>query len=257
MNIKQMQKECEKMQKKIKEMEENMKKKKEKKINIYIENEIIKFNQLTETEKDAKLKELFLLKYNNIENSDIINNDLSKKIDLIHKANNIWYMNGNKKDLDNNPNDITYWNKYKKNGFVLTWNHNNQNDNIYTTLNKDDIICWHVVSGGYNSILRVNGLIHNITENEIDLLNNESEKIKWKQDMVKYNYKVIVIPVEFIESIDDKFIKYDNIENYNKDNWIHGFRGPRPIKPKNNNWKNQTIDMLKYMYNSNHISNSD
>ena len=245
MNIQELEKQVEQMRILIKE--------KEKKINVYIENEIIKFNQLTKIEKDTKLKELFLLKYNNIKNSDIINNDLSKKIDLIHKANNIWYMNGNIEDCNN----TNYWNAWKNNGFVLTWNHNNQNDNIYTTLNKDDIISWHVVGGGYNSILRVNDLIHNITEIEIDLIKNEKEKIEWKQNMEKNNYKVIVIPVEFIESIDDRFIKYDNIENYNKDNWIHGFRGPRPIKPKNNNWKNQTIDMLKYMYNSNHISNSD
>lgn len=210
---------------------------------------------MKQLEKNMEELKLINNKIDDRINTDEKSYDLNYKIDLINNANTIWYMNGNKKDSD----DLNNWYKWKKNGFVLTWNHDNKNNNIYKTLKINDIICWHIVGGGYNSILKVNGPIHNITDNELDLIRNESDKIEWKENMKKYNYKQIVIPVEFIESTDNKYIKYNingyNINGYNKNNWIHGFRGSIPIKIKNINWKNQVIDMLQYMHIINHKLN--
>ena len=163
--------------------------------------------------------------------------------ETMDKAKTLWYMNGNKED-------ILKWSIYQKHGFVTTWNHNCQNDRLKKKLEINDIIAWYIVGKGYNSILQVHGPVHEITEREMDLLVNEKEKQEWKRKMCEHEYKVLVIPVKFLSTLNDEYLNHEQFPAILKEHWTFGLRGSHCIKPKNSEWKQQVFSMYTFMKNS-------
>tara|TARA_B100000683_G_C12413612_1_gene524831 strand:- start:33 stop:794 length:762 start_codon:yes stop_codon:yes gene_type:complete len=156
------------------------------------------------------------------------------------RPNNVWYMNGNAEDLDK-------WDINVKNNYVCTWNDNGKNNSVEEKLNVNDIIAWYIVSKGYNSILRVSGEPHEITDKELKLsMTNEKVKDK-RESMKKHNYSIIFIPVEFLASSTTHFVKKETISHTYDNEWSGGLRGSHCIKPNNKLWRKQVFCIYNYL----------
>tara|TARA_Y100001970_G_scaffold137954_1_gene169695 strand:+ start:427 stop:1233 length:807 start_codon:yes stop_codon:yes gene_type:complete len=154
---------------------------------------------------------------------------------------NVWYMNGNLEDINK-------WDIFVDNNFVNTWNSCGQNETVKKKIKKGDIIAWHIVGKGYNSILKVIDSPKVITERELNLLFSESDKKRKIDDMQKNNYEIIIISVEFLATTKTNFVTKHNIENYHKTKiWTHGLRGSNCQSPGNPDWINQVTQMYNYL----------
>ena len=166
-------------------------------------------------------------------------NDLSCTLD-INKANNIWYMNCHEYSL-------RYWDKLLEEGFVMTWNKGNRYKKIFDMC-KNDIIAWYVRGEGYIAILQVTEKPKmNLTDNDLDLITNEGHTFTLStEDRDHWKSLTIKIPVKFLSVIDkDKCINHKDIPSIG--NWSYGYRGSNCIKPNNEEWSNQVVEMYKYM----------
>lgn len=167
-------------------------------------------------------------------------NDINNIID---KANNVWYMNCHEYSL-------RYWYKLLEGGFVITWNKENRYRKILE-MEVNDIIAWYVRGNGYIAILQVKDKpMMNLTDDDLNFITNngsifplDSKKREhWKSLTIK-------IPVKFLSVIDkDKCVNHKDIPSIG--NWSYGFRGSNCIKPNNDEWSKQVIEMYKYMNNS-------
>ena len=166
-------------------------------------------------------------------------NDLSDTLD-INKANNIWYMNCHEYSL-------RYWDKLLEGEYVMTWNTDNRYKKIFD-MSVNDIIAWYIVGKGYIAILQVTEKPTKIYDDkEIDAIvkycgetlpSSEAREL-WKQRTIK-------IPVKFLSVIDKtKCVTYKDIPSIG--NWSYGYRGSNCIKPNNEEWSNQVVEMYKYM----------
>ena len=90
----------------------------------------------------------------------------------------------------------------------------------------------------------------NLTDDDLNFITNngsifplDSKKREhWKSLTIK-------IPVKFLSVIDkDKCVNHKDIPSIG--NWSYGFRGSNCIKPNNEEWSKQVIEMYKYMKNS-------
>jgi len=152
---------------------------------------------------------------------------------------NVWYMNGNLEDIGK-------WDIFVNNNFVKTWNKDGKNEKIKTKIKKGDIIAWYIVGKGYNSILKVIDNPKVITDRELILLYNDTERKERKDDIEKGNYEIIIIHVEFLATTKTNFIKKDNIPNYNK-KWTPHLMGVHCQSPNNPDWNEQVIEMYNYL----------
>jgi hypothetical protein len=157
---------------------------------------------------------------------------------------NIWYMNGNHED-------IKIWNTFIKNKIVLTWNKNGHNENIKTKIKKNDIIAWYIKTKGFNSILKVIDTPKILNENQVSKYypawKHEYKTLDvWKQNSIDENYERICISVKFLATTDKHFVNQSSIKNWTHD-WTIGLRGPRCMRPSNPHWKEQVIEIYKYI----------
>jgi len=195
-------------------------------------------------EIDKKIKE----KYREI--------TILENLKKILESKNIFYMNGNTEDLK-------IWNStICKNNILTTWikyGKRIQNKNIENKLKKDDIIVWYVKGHGFNSIVKVTDspFIFNI-ENDLDReILKEYYKgweykyptfDEWLNDEKNNNYKRVGIKVEFLVTSNTKFIMHPENINWNKEKkWSSGFQGSDLCEPKNEYWKEQVIEIYKYL----------
>ena len=165
----------------------------------------------------------------------------------IDEAETIWYMNGGK-DIKNE-----FWNNYINNGFVKSWNHNNRN-RINERLKIGDIIAWYFQGKGYSAILRVCDNVTTFSDEDIlKIFTSNTNSIEdfdkvrgYRRDEKKYLMHMWKIPVEFLAHTNDihKCItRYDL--NYNENDWTAGLRGSNCMRPNNDKWKDQVIDIYK------------
>ena len=195
--------------------------------------------------------------------SDIIKiKEIDEKIAILenlkklYESKNIFYMNGNAEDLK-------IWNStIRKNNILTTWikyGKRTQNKDIEKKLKKDDIIVWYVKGHGFNSIVKVTDspIIFNI-ENDQDRVILEEYYESWKHKFPTFdewlndekinNYKRVGIKVEFLVTSNTKFIMHPEIINWNNEKkWSSGFQGSDLCKPKNEYWKEQVIEIYKYL----------
>jgi len=172
----------------------------------------------------------------------------------IYESKNIFYMNGNTEDLK-------IWNStICKNNILTTWikyGKRTQNKYIKNKLKKDDIIVWYVKGYGFNSIVKVTDSpfifnIENDQDREILKQYYESWKHKfptfdeWLNDENNNNYKRVGIKVEFLVTSNTKFIMHRETINWNKE-WTSGLRSSDLYEPKNEYWKEQVIEIYKYL----------
>ena len=148
-------------------------------------------------------------------------------------------MNGNLEDIDK-------WDIFVDNNFVKTWNKDGKNEKIKTKIKKGDIIAWYIVGKGYNSILKVIDSPKIITDRELILLYNDTERKERIDDIEKRSYESIIIHVEFLATTKTNFIKIDNIPNYNK-KWTPHLMGVHCQSPNNPDWIEQVIKMYNYL----------
>ena len=213
-------------------------------------------------DKDDKLKEEIGKLKEEIDIKKIYINDISRKLSLqtqtitenvnikITEKNdvlkisddcNVWYMNGNLED-------IYKWDIFVNNNFVKTWNQDGKNETMKTKIKKGDIIAWYIVGKGYNSILKVIDSPKVITERELILLYNDTERKEIKDDIEKGKYESIIISVEFLATTKTNFVTKHNIVNYHKTKiWTHGLRGSNCQSPGNPDWINQVTQMYNYL----------
>lgn len=164
-------------------------------------------------------------------------NDINNIID---KSNNVWYMNCHEYSL-------RYWDKLLEGGFVITWNKENRYKKILE-MEINDIIAWYVRGNGYIAILQVKDKPKmNLTDDDLNFITNNGTifpldsktREHWKSLTIK-------IPVKFLSVIDkDKCVNHKDIPCIG--NWSYGFRGSNCIKPNNDEWSKQVIEMYKYM----------
>ena len=187
---------------------------------------------------------------NTDENTDeTINKNINKKdYDAnIDRAETIWYMNGGT-DIKNKT-----WNNYINNGFVKSWNHNNRN-RLDERLKIGDIIAWYFQGKGYSAILRVCDNVTTFSDEDILKIftsNTNSiedfDKVKeFRNYEKKDNWYLWKIPVEFLAHTNDihKCITRYDI-NYNENDWTAGLRGSNCMRPNNDKWKDQVIDIYR------------
>lgn len=195
-----------------------------------LQKEVTKFKTDAE-ERITKMENLLKTQIENIN---------SEKLHDINKYENIWYMNGNAEDLKK-------WEIQVKNNYVWTWSDNGKNDSIQDKIEVNDLIAWHIVSKGYNSILKVLDKPHLITDEELKISMTYEEVIKKRESMKTHNYSIIFIPVEFLTTTTTNFVKKETIsEIYNKE-WTGGLRGSHCINPTNPQWKNQVFEIYNYL----------
>jgi len=182
---------------------------------------------------------------NKIENID---NNINNNIDILLKSDNIWYMNGNYEDLK-------IWDFIKTNNTLTSWKKLGQNKDIEKKLKKGDIIVWYIKKYGYNSIVRVldKPFTFDIEKDREELSKYyEAWKHKfdtlddWLNDEKINNYKRIGIKVEFLVTSNNKFIMKPKTINWQK-KWSSGFQGSNLSKPNNEYWKEQVIEIYKYL----------
>ena len=168
-----------------------------------------------------------------------------KNLADIQKSNikNIWYMNGN-------PEDIKVWDTHIKNKIVLTWNHDGKNENMKKKLKKNDIIAWYIIKKGFNSVLRVIDTPKILTVNELPanhhVWKHEYKTLESLKQDVDMKYERISISVEFLATTDKHFVNQSSIRNWNHD-WTTGLRGSSCMRPSNPHWREQVIEMYKYI----------
>tara|TARA_X000000950_G_scaffold236202_1_gene286934 strand:- start:778 stop:1527 length:750 start_codon:yes stop_codon:yes gene_type:complete len=244
MNIEEMQKQIDLMQKLIKSKQEEEARNKE--LNEYIEYELEQYNALDETEKINYVRELLLNTFEPSKNKKL-NDKVKQDILYINQSDKIWYMNGNHED-------IKIWDTFVKNKLVLTWNKDGTNESIKTKIKKNDIIAWHIRTKGFNSILRVTDnpkILSNYDDNNLlkyyPAWEHKYTFNEWKQNAFIKNYERIYIPVEFLATTDKYFVKQNSIKNWTYDWSI--CRGSKCISPSNPHWKEQVIEIYKYLIN--------
>lgn len=162
---------------------------------------------------------------------------------IIDKSINVWYMNCHEYSL-------RYWDKLLEGGFVITWNKENRYKKILE-MEINDIIAWYVRGNGYIAILQVKEKPKmNLSDDDLNFITNNGSifpldsktREHWKSLTIK-------IPVNFLSVIDkDKCVNHKDIPSIG--NWSYGFRGSNCIKPNNEEWSKQVIEMYKYMKNS-------
>ena len=172
-----------------------------------------------------------------------IKNDIKLLSDI--KINKIWYMNGTFED-------IKHWDLFVKNKVLLTWNHNGQNEKLKKKVEKGDIIVWYIVSKGFNSIVKVTDTPKPIDDEQIMKLNScWGKKYKTLDEFKKHqkdnNYERLVIPVEFLITTNKYFVNQNDILNWGDKKWSFGFHGSHAIHPSDKNWREQVIEMYKYL----------
>jgi len=153
--------------------------------------------------------------------------------------------------MNGNHEDIKIWNTFIKNKIVLTWNKNGHNENIKTKIKKNDIIAWYIKTKGFNSILKVIDTPKILNENQVSKYYPAwKHKYKtldvWKQHSIDENYERICISVEFLATTDKHFVNQSSIKTWTHD-WTIGLRGPRCMRPSNPHWKEQVIEIYKYI----------
>lgn len=158
--------------------------------------------------------------------------------DSIIDSPNIWYMNAHE-------NSLKYWEESIKSGFVITWNPDNRNNNVFYKLNNNDIIAWYVRGKGYIAILKVKQDPRKMTEADLDSLSSKhNHYCEYSRNWWKENG--ITIPVDFLSYVKPPmFVNNKNIPSV-KD-WTHGLRGSSCMHPSSGGWKKQVIEMYKYM----------
>lgn len=194
-------------------------------------------NNLTTSVKPVETVEKENLEKENLETVD---NDIKNIID---KANDVWYMNCHEYSL-------RYWDKLLEGGFVITWNKENRYRKILDMC-KNDIIAWYVRGNGYIAILQVKEKPKmNLTDDDLNFITNNGEifaidsksRERWKSLAIK-------IHVKFLSVIDkDKCVNHKDIPSIG--NWSYGFRGSNCIRPNNDEWSKQVVEMYKYMKNN-------
>ena len=244
MNIEEMKKQIDLMQKLIKSKEEEEARNKE--LNEYLEKELEKYNALDEHEKINYVRELLINTFEPSKNKKL-NDKVKQDILYINQSDKIWYMNGNHED-------IKIWDTFVKNKLVLTWNKDGTNESIKTKIKKNDIIAWHIRTKGFNSILRVTDtpkILSNYDDNNLlkyyPAWEHKYTFNEWKQNPSIKNYERIYIPVEFLATTDKYFVKQNSIKNWTYDWSI--CRGSKCISPSNPHWKEQVIEIYKYLIN--------
>ena len=244
MNIEEMKKQIDLMQKLIISKEEE--EARNKKLNEYIEYELELYYGLDEAEKINYVRELLINTYEPSKNKKL-NDKVEQDILYINQSDKIWYMNGNHED-------IKIWDTFVKNKLVLTWNKNGTNESIKTKIKKNDIIAWHIRTKGFNSILRVTDspkILSNYDDNNLlkyyPAWEHKYTFNEWKQNPFIKNYERIYIPVEFLATTDKYFVKQNSIKNWTYDWSI--CRGSKCISPSNPHWKEQVIEIYKYLIN--------
>ena len=248
MNIEEMQKQIDLLKKQMEEHKKKMEQEeaRNKELNEYIEYELEQYNALDETEKINYVRELLINTFEPSKNKKL-NDKVKQDILSIHQSNKIWYMNGNHED-------IKIWDTFVKNKLVLTWNKDGTNESIKTKIKKNDIIAWHIRTKGFNSILRVTDnpkILSNYDDNNLlkyyPAWEHKYTFDEWKQNAFIKNYERIYIPVEFLATTDKYFVKQNSIKNWTYDWSI--CRGSKCISPSNPHWKEQVIEIYKYLIN--------
>ena len=159
-------------------------------------------------------------------------------IQNINSAKNVWYMNGHERSM-------IYWKALIRNGFVVTWNKDKRNKNIFHKLIKDDIVAWYIRGKGFIAILKVIDPPGMITDNELDALTS-SKNVYSSGDRVWWKECGIKIPVSFLTHVKpDQCVNRSDIPSITK--WTYGLRGSCCMKPSSDEWKQQVIEMYKYM----------
>ena len=244
MDIEEMKKQIDLMQKLIKSKQEEEARNKE--LNEYIEYELEQYNALDETEKINYVRELLINTFEPSKNKKL-NDKVKQDILYINQSDKIWYMNGNHED-------IKIWDTFDENKLVLTWNKDGTNESIKTKIKKNDIIAWHIRTKGFNSILRVTDnpkILSNYDDNNLlkyyPAWEHKYTFDEWKQNPLIKNYERIYIPVEFLATTDKYFVKQNTINNWTYDWSI--CRGSKCISPSNPHWKEQVIEIYKYLIN--------
>jgi hypothetical protein len=161
------------------------------------------------------------------------------------KINKIWYMNGNFED-------IKHWDLFIKNNILLTWNHEGKNEKVKSKVKTGDIIVWYVVSKGFNSIVKVIDTPKPINDDQlIKLLASWKKKYNSLDELKKHqkdnNYERLVIPVEFLTTTNKHFVNQNNILKWGDKKWSFGFHGSHAIHPSNEHWREQVIEIYKYL----------
>lgn len=169
-----------------------------------------------------------------------VDNDINNIID---RAIDVWYMNCHEYSL-------RYWDKLLEGGFVITWNKENRYKKILE-MEVNDIIAWYVRGNGYIAILQVKEKPKmNLTDDDLNFITNNGSifpldsktREHWKSLTIK-------IPVKFLSVIDkDNCVNHKDIPSIG--NWSYGFRGSNCIRPNNDEWSKQVIEMYKYMKNN-------
>ena len=248
MNIQEMQKQIDLLKKQMEEHKKKMEQEeaRNKELNEYIEYELEQYNALDEDEKINYVRELLINTFEPSKNKKL-NDKVEQDILYINQSDKIWYMNGNHED-------IKIWDTFVKNKLVLTWNKDGTNESIKTKIKKNDIIAWHIRTKGFNSILRVTDspkILSNYDDNNLlkyyPAWEHKYTFDEWKQDAFIYNYERIYIPVEFLATTDKYFVKQNSIKNWTYDWSI--CRGSKCISPSNPHWKEQVIEIYKYLIN--------
>ena len=248
MNIEEMQKQIDLLKKQMEEHKKKMEQEeaRNKELNEYIEYELEQYNALDETEKINYVRELLINTFEPSKNKKL-NDKVKQDILYINQSDKIWYMNGNHED-------IKIWDTFVKNKLVLTWNKDGTNESIKTKIKKNDIIAWHIRTKGFNSILRVTDnpkILSNYDDNNLlkyyPAWEHKYTFNEWKQNPSIKNYERIYIPVEFLATTDKYFVKQNSIKNWTYDWSI--CRGSKCISPSNPHWKEQVIEIYKYLIN--------
>ena len=172
-----------------------------------------------------------------------VKNDIKLLSDI--KINKIWYVNGNFED-------IKHWDLFVKNKVLLTWNHEGKNEKVKTKVKQGDIIAWYVVSKGFISIVTVIDTPKPINDDQlIKLRPSWKKKYNTLDELKKHqkdnNYERLVIPVEFLITTNKYFVNQINILNWDDKKWSFGFHGSHVIHPSNENWREQVIEIYKYL----------
>lgn len=145
---------------------------------------------------------------------------------------------------------LRYWYKLLEGWFVISWNKENRYRK-FLEMEINDIIAWYVRGNGYIAILQVKEKPKmNLTDDDLNFITNNGEifaldsksRERWKSHAIK-------IPVKFLSVIDkDKCVNHKDIPCIG--NWSYGFRGSNCIRPNNDEWSKQVVEMYKYMNNS-------
>ena len=82
-----------------------------------------------------------------------------------------------------------------------------------------------------------------------DWKNRFSTLEEWKEHSIEHNYERIQIKVEFLATSNNIFLNQKDIIGWDND-WTYGLRGSHCILPKNSFWRNQVIEIYKFLSNN-------